>query len=228
MKTITIVVPVYFNQDSLRPLFERLEHVCYQLRSLDVCSSIVFVDDGSGDDSWEVLLNTQIKNANIILVRHAKNFGTVQAIKTGYSQVDSDVYTCIAADLQDPPELILEMVKLWLDTGYKIVLCSRQTKNDGFFTDLFSAVYFKLMKVFLGKYPVGGFDIALIDNSLINYFRNIPKYMYFQPLLIGLGCKYLQLSYIRSPRVHGISKNNLFKKWDRKGFKCKSDCVYHQ
>lgn len=212
MKSITIVVPVYFNEESLQSLFIRLDEVCSQLNFIGVTASVVFVDDGSGDGSWAVLQNANIKNAGITVIKHAKNFGTVQAIKTGYSQVESDCYTCIAADLQDPPELILDMVKLWLDTDYKIILCSRKHKGDGFFTDLFSSYYFKLMNVFLGKYPVGGFDIALIDKSLIKYFRKIPKYMYFQPLVIGLGCKYLQLPYTRLPRVHGKSRNNLLKK----------------
>lgn len=213
MKTITIVIPIYFNQDSLGVLAQRLSAVCLQLRTeMYICSTVVFVDDGSGDDSWTFIENIDIEGAEVIAIKHAKNYGTVQAIKTGYMQVESDCYTCIAADLQDPPELILEMVRLWLDTDYKIILCSREEKSDGLITDFFSACYFKFMNIFLGSYPVGGFDIALIDSSLIGYFRKIPKYMYFQPLVIGLGCKYLQIPYRRSKRVHGKSKNTFFKK----------------
>ncbi|QWE20932.1 glycosyltransferase [Polynucleobacter sp. AP-Kolm-20A-A1] len=212
MKTITIVIPVYFNQDSLRDLSKRLSLVCSQLTSMGVNASIVFVDDGSKDNSWDEIQQIHIEHSNVIAVRHAKNYGTVQAIKTGYMQVESDCYTCIAADLQDPPELIVEMVRLWVDTDYKIILCSRESKSDGFITDFLSACYFKFMNIFLGNYPAGGFDITLIDSSLIGYFRKLPKYMYFQPLVIGLGIRYLQIPYGRSKRVHGKSKNNFIKK----------------
>lgn len=212
MKKILIAIPVYFNELSLLILSERLTLVCKDLISLGINPTLVFVDDGSEDKSWEVIKSIEISDINIVSVKHSKNYGTVQAIKTAYSQTDADCYTCIAADLQDPPELIIDMVKLWMDTDYKIILCSRIEKKDGFITDLFSGFYFRVMRLLLKNYPNGGFDIALIDRDLIQYFKDMPKYMYFQPLLIGLGFKFLQIPYKRSKRIHGKSGNNLFKK----------------
>ena len=209
---ILIAIPVYFNEESLPLLSERLSLVCKDLICLGIQPTIVFVDDGSGDNSWDVIQTIEIDGAKVLGLKHSKNYGTVQAIKTAYSQADADCYTCIAADLQDPPELIVEMVKLWLDTDYKIILCSRVEKNDGFLTDLFSKFYFTVMRLLLKTYPQGGFDIALIDKNLIKYFKEMPKYMYFQPLLIGLGCKFLQIPYKRSKRLFGKSTNNAIKK----------------
>jgi hypothetical protein len=211
IKSLGIVIPIYCNEYSIQILIKKLESLNSTLKEQGIDCIIAFVDDGSTDKSWSTLINAKI-DVKSFYIKHTKNYGTVRAIKSGLNFLDCDVYTSIAADLQDPPELIIEMIKYWITGDNKIILCRRRNKKDSFLTDLFSKFYCYIMNKLQNNYPNGGFDIALIDKQYINYFKSIPNYMYFQPLLIGLGAQFKTLEYDRPLRVHGRSMNNIKKK----------------
>lgn len=211
-KSVGIVVPVYYNESSLVALNNSLATVIEKLEKMGCDSEVVFVDDGSDENTWTALKNLPI-SYNAQVIRHTKNYGTVRAIRTGFNALNCDAYTCIAADLQDPPELIPEMVSHWIRGDSKVVLCTRIKKSDGFIVDILSKLFHKCMNQILDKrYPSGGFDIALIDSKYIEHFKTIPYYMYFQPLLIGLGLPFTQIPYERPKRHSGKSRNNIVKK----------------
>ena len=111
MKTLSIVVPVYYNRDSLEALFEKLLQVEGQLAELDLATQIVFVDDGSGDDSWDVLLGLKQRRPATRLIKLSRNFGAVHASKTGFRYVEGDCFMIVAADLQDPPEVLHSLLQ---------------------------------------------------------------------------------------------------------------------
>ena len=167
MKKLSIVVPVYYNQDSLHPLLSLLIEVEKRLLEKSIQIEIIFVDDGSKDRSFEVLLELKKLRPDIIkIIKLTRNFGAVHASKTGAKHITGDCFTIIAADLQDPPELILDMVEHWLH-GSKYVICTRNTRDDPISTRFFAKLYYYIVQLTVDRnYPKSGFDIALMDKTV--------------------------------------------------------------
>jgi glycosyltransferase involved in cell wall biosynthesis len=206
MKKISVVIPVYYNELSLAPLFEKLQWVESELSKKSLGFEIIFVDDGSGDNSFEELKKIKEKRPTTKLVKLTKNFGAVQAAKEGLRYVTGDCYVYLAADLQDPPEAILEMADLWL-AGSKYVIVVRERRSDPFLSVMFSKIYYKLVRLTIDKkYPVTGFDMALMDKSFLPYTMNCGKNSYTPFFSYSLGFKPAILYRDRKPREHGKSR----------------------
>src|SRR5665811_1258978 len=126
---LSIVVPVYFNAGSLPRLFEELLKLETRLSERSVSLELIFVDDGSKDESLERLLEFKAKRPETKVAKLTRNFGAVHFSKTGFKFVTGDAFMILAADLQDPPGLVLEMVGRWL-SGSKFVICERITRDD--------------------------------------------------------------------------------------------------
>src|SRR4051794_19626125 len=109
MRTLSIVVPVYYNEHSLAKLFEAIVQLESELASQQVALQIICVNDGSGDNSLQELLKAKVTRPATIIVSLARNFGSFQAIKTGLHFATGDAFMWLAADLQDPPELVSRM-----------------------------------------------------------------------------------------------------------------------
>ena len=120
--TISVVIPVYFNEDSLPKLFEELGLVENELSKKQICLELIFIDDGSGDKSLDILIEFKKKRVETTIIKLTRNFGANKAVKAGLKFVTGDAFLVLAADLQDPPNLILEMVDRWL-SGSKFVIC---------------------------------------------------------------------------------------------------------
>lgn len=129
MKTVSVIIPVYYNESSLLLLYEELLKVEHTLCSMDLNMELVFVDDGSGDDSYKKLLVIKEKRPETKVIKLTRNFGAVHASWTGFSFVTGDSFTILAADLQDPPEMIVQMAEKWLE-GCKFVVCARLGRED--------------------------------------------------------------------------------------------------
>lgn len=206
MRKVSIVVPVYYNAESLPPLFERLLELESGLAELELALELIFVDDGSGDDSWAVLRQLRERRPATRLVKLSRNFGAVHASKTGFRYVTGDCFLVVAADLQDPPALVLEMVKHWL-AGSKFVICARASRDDPAISRLFSFLYYKLLHLLVMKeYPDGGFDMALMDRALLPHLVNSSKNVFTPLLAYWLGFKPTVLTYHRPKREHGRSR----------------------
>ena len=109
MKTISVIVPVYYNAESLPLLFTELQKVESQLQERDCALELILVDDGSGDESMIELLKIKKQHPKTRVVKLTRNFGEVHACKAGLNFATGDCVMWLAADLQDPPELIVEM-----------------------------------------------------------------------------------------------------------------------
>jgi glycosyltransferase involved in cell wall biosynthesis len=206
MKTLSIVVPVYYNEGSLRPLYERLTQVATELSKRDVRLQMIFVDDGSGDDSLRELLDFASDDDAVKVVKHSRNFGSMMALKTGFQFVEGDCFTILTADLQDPPELVLEMVDRWL-AGAKYVICARTDREDSWSSKLFASIYHKLVQLLvMSDYPRGGFDIMLMDRALLPYLQKSGKNINLPVLAHYLGFTPAVINYKRQEREHGVSR----------------------
>lgn len=204
-KKLSIVVPVYFNAASLPLLFQEFEKIEERLSERSVNLELIFVDDGSKDESLSCLLAFKTRRPETRVVKLTRNFGAVHCSKTGFQFVTGDAFMIVAADLQDPPNLILEMVDRWI-AGSKFVICERMTRDDPLASRIYSKVYYKLLKLLVIRdYPEGGYDMALMDRAFLPYLVNSSKSVFTPLLAYWLGYKPEVIRYHRPAREHGKS-----------------------
>ncbi len=212
MKTVSVVVPVYYNAESLPLLFIELQKVEAQLQERGCAMELVFVDDGSGDGSMIELLKIKQQREATRVVKLARNFGAVHSSKVGLNYVTGDCFMWLAADLQDPPELVIEMTDVWL-AGSKFVIALRESRVDPPLTTLFANVYHWLVtRMISPDYPKGGFDIALMDAAIVPYIRDSSKNINTTLLAYWLGYTPGIVHYERRERQHGKSRWTFTKK----------------
>lgn len=212
MKVVSVGIPVYYNEGSLALLADRLIEVDRKLSSRGTQLELVFVDDGSGDDSYRELLKIRERFPRTIVCKHTRNFGALVALKTSLANATGDCWVLLSADLQDPPELIEEMVVRWLE-GAKYVICQRRRREDPLSTRMFAAAYYWLVRKLIVKdYPVGGFDFSLMNRQMMDLVRAAPKNVNFVMFCFWLGFRPELISYDRQERVHGTSRWSFMKK----------------
>lgn len=207
MKIVSVVVPVYYNAGSLPALFDRLQAVERELvEHHQVRLQLIFVNDGSRDDSQQALLTLKAQRPETTVVRLARNFGAVRASRTGFRFVQGDAFVIIAADLQDPPELLLEMVPRWL-AGGKFVIAVRASRGDPWISRMYSSMYYRILRLLVvPEYPEGGFDMALMDRAMLEPMRNSSKNAFTPLLAYWLGYQPEVVTYHRPARAHGTSR----------------------
>lgn len=202
-KTLSVVVPVYFNAPSLPVLFEELAVVEEKLRERGLALELIFVDDGSGDDSYQELLKIKQRRPATRLVKLTRNFGGVHAVKIGFQLVTGDCFMMLAADCQDPPAMIVEMADRWL-AGSKYTVCARAGRQDPPAKKLFAYFYYRLLRLFVAKdYPATGYDLALMDKAMLVHLQTSAKNINTPLFAFWLGFKPTVLSYERRRRLHG-------------------------
>ncbi len=212
-RTLSIVVPVYCNGKSLPLLFHRLCAVEETLSGIGLCMELIFVDDGSTDDSLDQLLRIKEKRPATKVIKLSRNFGEFRASKCGVQFVTGECFAILAADLQDPPELVVEMASRWIN-GAKFVVCTRDTRSDPWLSKALSALYYRILRTFvIPEYPQGGYDLALMDQAFLPFIRDSSKHAPIPLLAYSLGFTPNMLSYHREQRGFGTSKWTLRKKF---------------
>lgn len=203
---LSVIVPVYHNADSLPILFQRLHQVEQTLQERHgLILQLIFVNDGSRDGSQVALLDIKRQRPEATIVRLSRNFGAVHAARAGFGFITGDAFVIVAADLQDPPELLLEMVPRWLG-GSKFVIAVRASRQDPWLSRAYSWLYYRLLRALvLPGYPESGFDIALMDKAMLEPMRNCSKNAFTPLLAYWLGYPPDVVSYHRPKREHGRS-----------------------
>jgi glycosyltransferase involved in cell wall biosynthesis len=211
-KRLTIVVPVYYNEQNLPDTVPVL--LGLQEKMPDVDLDLVFVDDGSGDNSFGVLRCFQERFPNqITLVQLSRNFGSMNALLAGLQLAEGDCVGIIAADLQDPPELFVDMYQHW-GKGIRSVLAVRESREDPLRERLFASCYYYLLRRFaLKDYPPKGFDFCLLDRQVVDDIKRInEKNSSLMSLIAWLGYRPVLLPYVRRKRLKGRSQWTFAKK----------------
>lgn len=169
MSKISIIIPVYYNEDTLMLLYHDMQK---KILSEFDDYEIVMVDDGSKDSSWQVMKEIkQLDDSHIKLVRLSKNFGEHAAILAGLNECTGDCAVTKQADLQEDSELILEMYRSW-KKGNKVVLAVREERDESKIYQFFANLYYKLMRKFVdSNMPKGGFDCYLLDRKVIEVLK---------------------------------------------------------
>lgn len=212
-RKVSIVVPVYFNEESLPHLFDDLLIIERTLLEKNVQMELIFVDDGSGDGSLKQLLKIKQQRQSTKVIKLTKNFGSVHASRAGFQFVTGDCFLILAADMQEPPQLILSMVDKWLQ-GAKFIICERTHRGDPPASKLFSYIFYRLVRFFvLEEYPSRGYDVALMDRAMLTYMRNSSKNINPPLFAYWLGFKPEVILYERQRRVYGRSRWTFSKKF---------------
>lgn len=211
MTLVSVVVPVYFSSATLPALLHRLRAVADSLP--DVEFEYVMVDDGSGDNSFEILKQEAATDPCVRAIRLSRNFGSNAGILAGMTHARGDCCVVIAADLQDPPELIPSLIREW-QTGADIVLAARASRDDPFVSRLFATAFNRLFRTFVfPDFPPNGFDFLLASRRVCKQLvvmneRN--SYIFGQIMWVGYERRVVY--YDRAKREEGSSKWTVAKK----------------
>lgn len=211
-KLISIVFPVYNNQGTLRISCEQVLAIHRSdFPHHDI--EILFVNDGSRDESWDELISLKREFGDVIRpINLSRNFGQLGALYAGFNNAKGDAVICISADLQDPISLMGQMVKTW-DAGVEIVVCNRKSRKDGFFTGIFSKIAYAVARVSVPDLPRGGFDYWLMSRRVCKHLCSFKgRHNFLQGYLLSVGYSKAFIPYTRIQRAEGKSGYSLGKK----------------
>jgi polyisoprenyl-phosphate glycosyltransferase len=213
MPTLSYIIPCYFNGENL-PITTQTLIANEKLFSQAIDFEYVMIDDGSKDNTWEELQKFQALYPNKVkAIKLARNVGAFNAILAGMHHTKGDCQVVLTADLQDPPELIPQMLDHW-QRGIKLVIANRQDRQESFTQKIFSNTFHYLMKTYaMPHLPTGGYDLVLFDRQLCQEVIKInEKNSHTLYLLAWLGYEYVTIPYTRRKREIGKSRWTLQKK----------------
>jgi dolichol-phosphate mannosyltransferase len=210
---ISIVIPVYFNEGSIKKTYTSLRDKIFNAYP-DIIFETIFVDDGSQDRSFDEILEIKQEAENISIIQFSRNFGQVAAIYAGYEKASGDGILNIAADLQEPLELIHEMISSFLKKQAPIILGQRVGRDESYYRKLTSSIFYRLMrKLSFKNIPDGGFDVALISKEVKDKILALNESNpFWQGQILWTGFPVKFIPYSRMKREVGKSKWTFSKK----------------
>lgn len=208
---ISIVIPIYNEADNIPVLIQELES--YFEKNLMLKAEIIFVNDGSTDNSIQLLRAHSYKQFYAKLISFSKNFGSHSALRAGVKHSSSGIVTFLYADLQDPIELVKRQFER-IKEGYDIVWATREQKGSNYFENIFSGIYNSLMKRFVLKsFPDNGFDVVMFNEKIKNQLlNNEEKNSSIFVQVLCMGFRQSTILYKKEKRKLGRSKWTLSKK----------------
>jgi len=209
---LSIVVPVFCEEESIGETYRRLKDVLVRLQpGLD--HEIVFVDDGSTDASFEMLTEVAKADVHVRVVRLSRNFGHQVAMTAGLDSARGDAVVVIDADLQDPPEVIPAFVEKWRE-GFKVVYGQRRRRQgEGWFKRATASLFYRvLQRLSDTELPVDSGDFRLLDRQVVDALGDLRETgRYMRGMISWVGFPQCAVTYDRDPRFAGSTKYPLRK-----------------
>lgn len=216
-QTLSIVVPIYNEAENLAKLVARLNMLADKLLQNHCLKvSYIFVDDGSRDGSFSVLSNLDFEGKPARLLQFSRNFGKEAALSAGVDlAVEADATIFMDADLQHPPELVVDMVEIWLRDKVDSVYTYKHQRraSEGFMRSMFSKIFYRTMN-FGGRYQLieGAGDFRLINRRFADALRSLPESERFMKgLYAWVGFKQHAIPLVPPPRENGMSNFNVLR-----------------
>lgn len=212
-KSISIIVPMHNESETIDHFFSVLIPV---LEKTNKSFEIICINDGSTDNTLSQLLHKKQQFPCIKVIDFSRNFGKEAALTAGIDMAQGDGVIPIDADLQDPPELILELVKQW-DAGYEVVLAQRADRSSDSIAKRISAALFYKFQKKLSNIPIveNVGDFRLLDKKVVEVLKKLPeRQRYMKGLFSWAGFKKIIIPYSRSVRHSGNTKWNYWKLWN--------------
>ncbi len=209
MAVVSIVVPVFNEEENIPLLVDAIRKASGPLAHT---IEIIFVNDGSTDQSLQVIRSLAAQDKRIKYISLSRNFGQQAAITAGLDHAEGDAIITMDADLQDPPELIPEMIQAWQE-GRDIVLMRRKHRHEGFFKRITAKLYYKLLNRFSEyKFPGDVGEFRLIDKKVADELRLLKeKTRYLRGIIFWMGYTHCIIDYDRPNRISGETGFSLLK-----------------
>ena len=210
MKLLSIVVPVYNEEDNIDHFYEA---VCDVMRTLSYDWELIFVDDGSADRSWEILERLEQADDHVQPIQLSRNMGHQLALTCGMDYSEGDAVITMDGDMQHPPELIPVLVKAW-ENGYEAVQTIRKTTEGVSWFKKFSSrgFYWLLNHISETHITEGGSDFRLLDAKVVRAFRHYREHVRFlRGMISAMGYRQTYIEFVAPPRFAGASKFSMKK-----------------
>ena len=212
MKKLSFIIPCYNEEESLPVLYDRLNSVSNEIKDYD--TEFIFINDGSKDKTEEIIIQLNNNDKRVKLFSFSRNFGHQAAVSCGIHNCNSDLAVIIDADLQDPPEIIPDMIKMYENTKTPIIYGKRISREgETFFKKITAAMFYRFINLLSEvKFPVDTGDFRLIDKKVIDTYKQFsenPKYI--RGLISWTGFDQKPFEYKRDARIAGETKYTLKK-----------------
>ena len=211
MKKISVVIPMYYEEEVVKECYSKMTEVLQKINEYDY--ELICVDDGSRDKTLRILEQLAVNDEKLKVISFTRNFGHQCAVAAGLKYASGDVVVIIDAYLQDPPELIPEMLKLW-EQGNEVVYGKRKKREGESAFKLFTAkIFYKTLNALSDvDIPRDTGDFRLVDRKVIDVMNSMPEHNKFLRGLWGwIGFKQVPYEYERKERVAGKTKYPLKK-----------------
>ena len=211
MNKISVIVPMYYEEEVAKECYTRLKNVLEKIENYNY--EIIFVNDGSKDKTLEILKKIAKENKNVKIISFSRNFGHQCAVTAGLRYVTGDAIVIIDADLQDPPELIPEMIKLW-EEGNEVIYGKRKSREgESRFKLLTASMFYKTLNALSDvEIPKDTGDFRLVDRKVVEVINSLPEHNKFlRGLFSWVGFKQKAYEYERKERYAGKTKYPLKK-----------------
>jgi glycosyltransferase involved in cell wall biosynthesis len=206
---LSLIIPVFNEEEVVKIFISTVEDI---LITRSISFEFIFVNDGSKDSTYEVLKNLSIQNSKIKIINLSRNYGKEQALSAGLDFATGLAGVPIDCDLQDPPELIIEMYDKWKE-GFDVVLAKRiDRSSDGLIKRRTSAAFYNLINTISDiDIPNNVGDFRLIDRRVIDALKTYPeKTRFMKGIFASVGFKQTTVEYVRPARVAGTTSWNYF------------------
>jgi dolichol-phosphate mannosyltransferase len=201
----SLIIPIYNEEDNIPELYRRVSEVMNQLDGL---AEMILVNDGSHDRSLEMIRNLHEQDDRVCYLSFARNFGHQLAVTAGMNFARGEAIVILDADLQDPPELILEMAKLWRD-DYQVIYAKRlERRQENWFKRLMAYGFYRILRQLSDvEIPTDTGDFCLMDRRVVNVLNAMPeRNRYVRGLRSWVGFRQTHLLFNRDPRFAGEVK----------------------
>lgn len=211
MKKISVVIPMYYEEEVANECYNRTSKILKQLNNFEY--EIVFVNDGSKDRTLEILENIAEVDKNVKVISLSRNFGHQAAVTCGLKYTTGDAVVIMDADMQDPPEVITDMINLW-ESGNEVIYAKRKSRDGETKFKLFTAkMFYKILNSLSDvEIPKDTGDFRLADRKVVDVINSLPEHNKFlRGLFSWVGFKQVPLEYERKERFAGKTKYPLKK-----------------
>ncbi len=212
-KTLSILTPCFNEEANVREVYQRVRSAV--AAAGDYKYEHIFIDNASTDNTLGELKAIAAEDRNVKVIRNTRNFGPVRSPMHALYQVSGDAVIGIVADLQDPPEMITDLVRKW-EEGYPVVITVKAASDESGLMFWIRKKYYRLANRLSGIETYENFTgFGLFDRKVIEIIKRIDDpYPYFRGLIAEIGMKRFEIPYHQPQRKRGVTKNNLYSLYD--------------
>ena len=213
MKIISILTPCYNEEENVQELYDRVRAVMLNIGRYKY--EHIFIDNSSRDATVAILKRIAAQDRNVKVIVNARNFGHIRSPYHAFLQTTGDAVIGIVADLQDPPEMIEDMIIKW-EAGYSMVLCLKTASRENPLMFWVRTQYYRLVQRLSDIETFENFTgFGLYDRKVVEAVKSFPDaYPYFRSMIAEIGLPYCTLQFQQPRRIRGVTKNNFYTLYD--------------